>query len=155
MNPSIIESFLYREARLMDEHRYQEWLSLWTNDGIYWVPTSKEATDPNQEVSIIYDDRSKIADRVEYLESGTVRDAKSKPSLRRVISNIEIGKTSKEAAEVESNFVLVEARDDGQFIWAGRSLHKLRAEGEDIKISFKKVLLVNSNQPMSVLQFLI
>jgi benzoate/toluate 1,2-dioxygenase beta subunit len=155
MSPDTIESFLYREARLMDEHRYQEWLSLWTNDGVYWVPTSKEATDPNQEVSIIYDDRSKIADRVEYLESGTVRDAKSRPSLRRIVSNIEIGKVTKEATEVESNFVLVEARDDDQFVWAGRTLHRLRAEGGDIRISFKKVLLVNSNQPMSILQFLI
>src|SRR4051794_6782509 len=120
MNPGSIEKFLYREARLMDEHRYQEWLSLWTDDGVYWVPASRDATDPNREVSIIYDDRSKIADRVEYLERGTVRDAQSKPSLRRVVSNIEIGNTSGGVTEVESNFVLVEARDEGQFFWAGR-----------------------------------
>lgn len=155
MNATAIESFLYREARLMDEHRYQEWLSLWTDDGVYWVPTSKDAIDPHQEVSIIYDDRSKIADRVEYLEKGTVRDAKSRPSLRRVISNIEIGEISEAGVEVESNFVLVEARDEGQFIWAGRTLHRLRTDGKDTRMSFKKVLLVNSNQPMSVLQFLI
>jgi benzoate/toluate 1,2-dioxygenase subunit beta len=155
MNPQSIESFLYREALLMDEHRYQEWLSLWTGDGVYWVPCSPEATDPNREVSIIYDDRSKIADRVEYLESGTVRDAKSRPLLRRVISNIQIANIAEQTAEVESNFVLVEGRDGGQFIWAGRSLHRLRGREEDIKISFKKVLLVNCNQPVSVMQFLI
>jgi len=33
-----VEAFLYREARLMDEHAYDEWLSLWTADALYWVP---------------------------------------------------------------------------------------------------------------------
>ena len=155
MNRDTIENFLYREARLMDEHRYKEWLSLWASEAIYWVPCSHEATDPNQEVSIIYDDRPKIADRVEYLESGTVRDMKSKPVLRRVVSNIEIASVDDATTEVKSNFVLVEARDGSQFVWAGRSLHRLRGQDKHIKILFKKVLLVNSNQPVSVMQFLI
>ena len=64
-----IKNFLYREACLMDEHRYQEWLSLWTDDAIYWVPCRHEAIDPIREVSIIYDDRAKLADRVVYLEA--------------------------------------------------------------------------------------
>ena len=32
--------FLYREARLADEARYAEWLALWTDDGVYWVPAT-------------------------------------------------------------------------------------------------------------------
>jgi 3-phenylpropionate/cinnamic acid dioxygenase small subunit len=34
---------VYREARLADEERYAEWLALWTDDGVYWVPAT---TDP-------------------------------------------------------------------------------------------------------------
>jgi 3-phenylpropionate/cinnamic acid dioxygenase small subunit len=35
-----IVDFIYREARLMDEHRYDEWLALWTDDAVYWVPSN-------------------------------------------------------------------------------------------------------------------
>jgi len=155
MNRRSIEDFLFYEARLMDEHRLREWLSLWSDDGVYWVPTSVDATDPDKEVSIIYDDRSKITDRIEYLESGTIRGANARPFLRRVVGNVELIRATEEAADVESNFVLVEARDDRQFFWAGRSFHRLRDEGNGIKIAFKKVLLTNCKQPMSTLQFLI
>jgi benzoate/toluate 1,2-dioxygenase beta subunit len=41
-NREQIEVFLYREARLIDEHRYDEWLSLWTDDGVYWVPCNED-----------------------------------------------------------------------------------------------------------------
>jgi benzoate/toluate 1,2-dioxygenase beta subunit len=150
-----IEQFLYREASLMDEHRYQEWLSLWTEDGIYWVPCAREATDPTREVSIIYDDRSRLADRAQYLETGTVRDPDTRPLMRRVISNIEMMPLNERETEVTSNFILVEARDNGQFIWCGRSIHRLRREGGGLKIAFKKVLLVNRSQAMPILQFLI
>ena len=149
------EDFLYREARLMDEHRYQEWLSLWTDDAVYWVPCRQEASDPNSEVSIIYDDRAKLADRVVYLESGTVRDPDSRPSIRRVISNVEATPLGDEETEVASNFVLVEARERAEYVWCGRSFHRLRRQGNDLKMSFKKVLLVNRRQAMPVLQFLV
>jgi 3-phenylpropionate/cinnamic acid dioxygenase small subunit len=150
-----IERFLYREARLMDEHRYQEWLSLWTDDAIYWVPCSHDASDPTREVSIIYDNRDKLADRAIYLESGTVQDADSKPLMRRVISNVETTRVSDTETEVSSNFVLVEARDQGQYIWCGRSIHRLREQGGELKMAFKKVLLVNRAQAMPIMQFLI
>ena len=41
-----IETFLYREARLMDEHAYDEWLALWTDDALYWVPCNRDDSDP-------------------------------------------------------------------------------------------------------------
>ena len=142
-----IEAFLYAEARLLDEHRYEEWLSLWTDDALYWVPCGA-GDDPGRSVSIIYDDRSKLADRVAYLRDGTM-SAETRPELRRVVSNIE-----EAAGEIVSNFVLVEARGDQQHIWCGRSFHRLRREGGALKLQFKKVLLVNRGQPMPILQFL-
>ena len=33
-----VEQFIFREARLQDEHAYEEWEALWTDDGVYWVP---------------------------------------------------------------------------------------------------------------------
>lgn len=148
MDRTEIEQFLYREARLLDEHAYADWLSLWTEDGVYWVPCGAE-DDPSRAVSIIYDDRSKLADRVAYLAEGSL-SARFRPVLRRVVSNVEIG-----AAEVASNFVLVESRGSQQHLWGGRVFHRLRREDGAIHIAFKKVVLVNAAQPLPILQFLL
>jgi 3-phenylpropionate/cinnamic acid dioxygenase small subunit len=32
-----VEQFLYREARLLDERRFREWLELFTDDARYWM----------------------------------------------------------------------------------------------------------------------
>ena len=63
--------FLYREARLADESRYAEWLALWTDDGVYWVPATTEPdVDPEARISHIYDNRNRIATRVKLLQTG-------------------------------------------------------------------------------------
>ena len=55
-----IESFLYREARLMDEHAYDEWLALWTDDALYWVPCNEDDFDPERHVSIVYENKARL-----------------------------------------------------------------------------------------------
>jgi benzoate/toluate 1,2-dioxygenase beta subunit len=152
---SDFETFLFHEAELADEHRYEEWLSLWTDDAIYWVPSDIDDTDPLRQVSLIYDNRAKLGDRIARLKSGTVLAQDSKPRMRRVISNLKIGPTSESQTKVESNFLLVEARSGHQHIWCGRSIHTLREQNGELKLAQKKVLLVNSSQEMPVLQFLI
>lgn len=155
MSDSDIGKFLFREARLMDEHRYEEWLELWAGDGVYWVPCGHEDTDPLRQVSIIYDNRAKLGDRVSRLKSGSVMAQDPKPRMRRVISNIEVERAGDIETNVESNFILVQARGGEQLTWCGRTIHKLREQDGGIKIAHKKVLLVNSEQEMPVLQFLI
>jgi benzoate/toluate 1,2-dioxygenase subunit beta len=56
---------------------------------------------------------------------------------------------------VASNFILGHARWDMQQVWAGRTVHKIRREGAGLKMAFKKVMLINSDQEIPLLQFLI
>ena len=139
----------------MDEGRYEEWLALWTDDGVYWVPCNHDDIDPMREVSIIYDDRQRLGERVDRLKSGSVLAQEPKPRMRRVISNIEIA--AREGAEltVHSNFILGVARFGTQQLWMGRNIHRIRGAGDALKIAHKKVLLINSDQEMPLLQFLI
>ena len=65
------EEFLYREAELADDHRFDEWLALWTKDALYWVPCNEEDVDPKRQISVIYDDWKKIDERVYRLKGGT------------------------------------------------------------------------------------
>jgi len=155
LSDAAIEKFLVREARLVDEHRYDEWLSLWSDDGVYWIPCRADDTDPLCQVSIIYDNRAKLGDRIARLKSGTVLAQDPPPQMRRVVSNIEIERKAGDEFGVESNFILVAARSGRQSIWCGRSAYTLRTTDGALKIARKKVLLVNSDQEMPVLQFLI
>ena len=154
-NREQIETFLYREARLIDEHRYDEWLSLWTDDAIYWVPCNQDDADPERQVSIIYDDRVRLGERVERLKSGAAWAQEPKSRMRRVIANIEIEEGENGEVSVASNFILAELRRHVQNLWAGRTLHKLRPENGGFKIAYKKVMLVNNDEEIPVLVFLI
>ena len=154
MADASIERFLYREARLMDEHRYEEWLKLWADEARYWVPCNDDDIDPARQVSIIYDDRERLQQRVERLMSGSVLAQDPKPRMRRLISNIEVETKGGEVV-VGSNFILGWARGEAQQIWAGRSIHRLQRASDDFKIREKKVLLINADQEMPLLQFLI
>lgn len=150
-----VENFLYREARLMDEHAYDEWLSLWAEDALYWVPCNDDDIDPQRHVSIIYDNRPRLEDRIDRLKSGAAYAQDPKSRLRRVVSNVEVEEGDNGEITVYSNFNLTELRRSRQDTFAGRTIHKLRTQGTSFKIAYKKVLLVNNDEVIDNLTFLI
>lgn len=148
-----IEQFLFHEARLQDEHRYDEWEALWDDDALYWVPM-REGADPMREVSYVYDNRARIASRVRQLKTGLRHAQAPQSKLRRTISNIEIAWGDNEVM-VEANFVLIESRRQALTIWGGRTSYVLVPVGDDIKLRRKTVVLVNCEHPIDNLAFLI
>lgn len=150
-----IENFLYREARLMDENAYDEWLALWADEALYWVPANADDIDPLRHVSIVYEDKVHLEDRIERLKSGAAYAQDPKSRMRRVIANIEIEEGGQGEVIVYSNFNLTELRRSQQRTFAGRTIHKLRPAGESFKIAYKKVLLVNNDEVISNLTFLV
>jgi len=87
---SAVSAFLYMEARFQDEHQYEAWEALWTDDGIYWVPANGADIDPEKEMSIIYDNRSRISLRIKQLLTGKRHTQTPQSRLRRIVSNIEL-----------------------------------------------------------------
>jgi benzoate/toluate 1,2-dioxygenase beta subunit len=151
-----IENFLYREARLMDENAYEEWLGLWASGEIrYWVPSNLDEADPGQHVSIIYDDRKRLEARIKRLASGSAFAQDPKSRMRRVVSNIEIEEAADGTVTTWSNFALGEFRRGKQDVFVGRTMHRLQPEGDSFKIIFKKVLLINNDGYIDNLTFLV
>src|SRR5260221_6494375 len=105
-----VEQFIYYEAQLADEHRYDEWLALWTEDARYWVPSGRDEIDPQREISLIYDDRVRLQVRIARLKSGFAHAQEPKSRMRRVVSNIVIEETENGEILIQSNFLLVELR---------------------------------------------
>jgi len=151
--------FIYREARLADEARYAEWLQLWTDDGIYWVPASADpAADPDKHLSHIYDNRGRIETRVKLLQTGYRHSQEPASHMRRLVSNIETAQADNGELVAESNFVLAELAIQAKrelHWWVGRTTHRLRRVGGELKMCRKKVVLVNAAEPLPNLSFLI
>jgi 3-phenylpropionate/cinnamic acid dioxygenase small subunit len=150
-----VEQFIYREARLQDELEYDAWEDLWTDDAIYWVPANADDSDPEREMSIIYDNRSRISTRIKQLHTGK-RHSQTPPSrLRRLVSNIELLGTEDDDILAGANFLVYESRERGITQWAGRSVYRLRRVDDDLRMARKTVYLVNNDRPLNTLAFLI
>jgi benzoate/toluate 1,2-dioxygenase subunit beta len=155
-----VEQFLYREARYADESDYDAWEALWTDDALYWVPAGSAEVDPARQMSVIYDNRNRIATRLKQLRTGK-RYAQAPPSnLRRVISNVEFlgGRQNPNGGvdlEVAANFLLLESRARDNRLWGGRTTYRIRREDGAMRLSYKKVVLVDNDKPLPTLGFLI
>jgi benzoate/toluate 1,2-dioxygenase beta subunit len=152
-------AFLYMEARLADEARYAEWLGLWTDDGVYWVPATTDPTaTPDTHISHIYDNRARIDTRIKLLQTGHRYSQEPASLMRRLISNAEV--TAGDGGELvaESNFVLAElsiqSRHEMHW-WVGRVTHRLRRVDGELRMALKKVVLVNAAEPLPNMSFLI
>jgi 3-phenylpropionate/cinnamic acid dioxygenase small subunit len=154
-----VADFLYLEARLADEARYAEWLELWTDDGVYWVPaTTDPGADPERHLSHIYDNRARIETRVKLLQTGVRHSQEPASQMRRLVSNIEVEAAADGELVAGSNFILaelaVQARRELHW-WAGRVIHRLRRVDGRLRMSRKTVVLVNAAEPLPNLAFLI
>jgi len=155
-----VVEFVYTEARLADESRYEEWEALWTDDAIYWIPaTLSDEADPNRQLSHLYDNRARLATRLKMLKSGLRYSQVPVSPMRRVVSNLEVEKTEAGEFVVGANFMLVElavqAGAAETHIWAGRTIQRLRQVEGALKMAYKKVLLINAAEPLPNLTFLL
>jgi benzoate/toluate 1,2-dioxygenase subunit beta len=72
---SVAERIIHSEGMFLDQRRWEDWLSLYAEDAVYWVPAWKDegepTSDPDSELSLIYyASRAGLADRVWRLNSG-------------------------------------------------------------------------------------
>lgn len=150
-----LEQFIYREARYADEHEYDAWEALWTDDALYWVPAAGSLADPEHHVSVVYDNRRRISTRLQQLRTGKRYAQAPASNLRRIISNIEILAAEGDESTVGANFVLYESKSRGIETWAGRVTYVLRRVDGELKLARKTVLLVNYDEALPTLGFLI
>ena len=155
LDRSQAEDLLYTEARLLDEGRYTDWLAMLTEDASYRIPCSGDGGDPRNEISIVYDDRARLRDRIERLGTGLAH-AQSPPSkTRRLVSNVQIEESADGLARVVSSFILYELRRKHDRVFAGRYDHELRFVDGRWKIASKKAVLVNNDEVIDNLTFIV
>lgn len=138
-------SFLYMEARLLDERRFEAWRDLFTDDGYYWVPARPDQPNPHDEVSIFYDDKELMETRFQRLRHPRIHAQIPHTRTAHLVTNIVVeGDVPGEADTLVSSKILVATyRQEEQDTYAGDCLHALRWEGDVWRIAWKKVMLIN------------
>ena len=164
------EQLLFREARLLDSRRYEEWLELFSDDGIYWVPVRYDDRDEAPEdhrtdVHLIYDDANRRSERVWRTLHTPVLDQNPPSRTIHMISNVEVdpqllddGSTrvfccqliSEMRPGARGQIGLNEPRQ-----LTARGEYHLRRVGERWLIGLKKLRLLQADQPMYNLTFLV
>jgi benzoate/toluate 1,2-dioxygenase beta subunit len=138
-----LEAFVLREARLLDERRFAEWLALFAQDGVYWVPTRPGQSTPQEALSLIYEPRTLLEMRVARLERADMHVQAPPSRTVHHVSAIEVAA----GLEVRSALVMAEHRAGDTRWFAGRVLHRLRREGDGLRIVLKRVDLLDSEAP--------
>jgi len=143
----LFRGLLEREARLLDQLRFDAWLALYTPECLYWVPTTPEGGDPRREVAISFDDRRRMEDRIFRLRTGYAWSQAPKSRTVRMISNVEVFATGLEAVRmVRSNLLISEFRVDGTRFLSGWCGHRFVQQDGQWLIAVRQVNLIDCDQ---------
>jgi benzoate/toluate 1,2-dioxygenase beta subunit len=134
---------LEREARLLDEARFEEWLALYAEQCIVWVPAAERPGDPRREVTLFFDDRQRLQDRIFRLRTGKAWSQVPPSRTVRLVSNVEVFRAA-ERLMVRSNLLLTEFRAGETRTLAAWCAHRL-ASG---KIEAKQMNLLERDQSL-------
>jgi 3-phenylpropionate/cinnamic acid dioxygenase small subunit len=152
-----VEDFLYREADLLDERRFTEWLELLAEDVIYFMPmrrnvkfgqqSERENTRQGEGISWFDEDRWTLGKRVEQILTGVHFAEEPLSRVCRLISNVQVLKADpspQEAAEVvvRSRFLIYQNRVEHEnYTFIGKRTDVLRRRGEDWLIARREIIL--------------
>ena len=146
--------FIYDEARMLDEGRYSEWLSLWLEDGHYWMPLDYKQTDPHLVTSLLYEDMFMLRLRVERLNGARTFSQKPKSRCHHVIQRPFIDKMDGDRIVTNTSMDYVETRLDEQFLLALTATHELKVVDGEIRIANKRVDILNCDAAFGNIQLL-
>ena len=151
-----IIDFIYQEARMLDEGRYDEWLSLWLESGIYWMPLDYKQSDPINATSLLYEDHFMLRLRVERLNGVRTFSQKPKSRCHHVLQRpfVDIFEPSEGRFQTNTSMHYVETRLDEQILLALTVTHDLKIDDGKLKIAGKKVELLNSDAAFGNIQLL-
>jgi len=143
-----VSQFLYREARLLDDEQWDDWLGCYDPEAVYWMPSWDDddtlIDNPEREISLIYyPNRQGLEDRIFRIK--TERSSATMPSTRTShnLSNIEIEKVDAQVCTVRYNWLTMSHRYKIDYSHFGMARCVIDFSGEAPRILNKYVVLKN------------
>jgi 3-phenylpropionate/cinnamic acid dioxygenase small subunit len=146
--------FVVREARLLDEKRFDEWYELFTDDAFYWVPATPGQADPHLQNSLAYEDKFLLQLRIERLKSPQAYSQKPASRCHHVLQVPEVESADRVRNEfvLRTPFVYTETRGDESQRYAATAWHTLVWADEQLRIRLKRVDILNCDAMLPSIQ---
>jgi len=139
-----VEQFLYRQAELLDSKRWQDWIDLFTPDGIYWMPPEPSHTTWDGMPAIFAEDRNLMTVRMKRVLHPDAWSQRPLWETNHVVSNVMIEKETADEIHVRSRFHMMELRRDDVRHFAGAYRHQLKKTKEGFRIKLQRVDMTNA-----------
>ncbi|WP_066636367.1 aromatic-ring-hydroxylating dioxygenase subunit beta [Bordetella sp. H567] len=149
LDSKAVESFLIHEARLLDDRKFEDWMALFDDEGFYWAPSVVGQQSPLTEVSIFFDNRELMAQRITRLRHERVHSQIPHSRTMHMVSNVVASDIPGDAGEISvtSKFLVLEYRpsvpEGVQRMFGGEYQHILKETDGSFRILGKKAMLIN------------
>lgn len=152
-----LADFVIDEARLIDERKFLDWLALFAEDGIYWMPLEWDQEEEHLTTSLLYEDMLLLRTRVQRLEGERTFSQKPKSRCQHLLQVPQIDSIDHDANlyQTYTPFHYAETRFDEQVILAGWARHTLSVVDGALKIRKKRVDIVNCDAPHRNIQLFV
>ncbi|MVA54694.1 benzoate 1,2-dioxygenase small subunit [Agrobacterium vitis] len=144
----VIRAFLYKEARLLDDREWAEWLTCYAADASYWMPAWDDddqiTEDPQSQISLIYyPNRDGLEDRVFRIQTERSSASTPEPRTSHNVTNVEVLADRGDEVDVRYNFLTLNHRYKVTDQFFGTTFVTLRQSGDALLIASKKIVLKN------------
>lgn len=137
-----VEDLLYREAELLDDWDLDGWLTLYTDDARYVIPTTDDPDgDPREDLVLIDDDRLRMRARVERLNSRKAHREYPHSNVRHLVTNVRLGEVEGDELPVRASFTVWRFRGGRETSYVGSYYYRLVMTEAGPKIRSKRVVL--------------
>lgn len=147
--------FLWQEAEMLDARNYQDWLKLWTEDGMYIIPIEPDAEDYADVLNYAYDDAKMREMRIIRLESSHSMSALTAATTIRTVSRLVVKHVSESEISLCAAQHLAEYRRDNTRLLPANVEVTLRQTDDGIKLARKVVKLANCEDAVAGMAFLL
>jgi len=143
-----VRLFIEREARLLDQRRYEEWVAMFLPDARYWVPVSLDQPSPQAGPSHFHDDIQVLMVRTHRLANPRAFAAEPAPRTVHIVSGVAFEEEGEDIVATSSQ-IMLEYRNRGNYdadqrLFGGQVTHRLRREEGTFRIANKRIDLINA-----------
>ena len=142
-----IEQFLYYQSELLDRKLWDQYIDLFADDGVYWMPATTDQTEWLDSPSIFAEDKRLMQVRAGRVTHPNAWSQAPQWGTSHLVGNVAIESIDAVTVVVRSRFQMAELRRDTMRHFAGTYRHTLRRIGEEFKIVVQRVDLLNGQTP--------
>jgi 3-phenylpropionate/cinnamic acid dioxygenase small subunit len=152
-----LTDFVVRECRLLDAKRYDEWNALFTDEAIYWVPLVHDQPDGLNHTSHMYEDKLLRDLRIERLKSPRAFSQQPPSRCHHLLQAPTVEEMDPAANRyvVRTEFHYTERQGDDMQFYVGTFFHHLAVVGGELKMTLKRVNLLNCDAALPAVQLFI